>query len=74
MRKEIVYDTLTEKKKKNNFLFVEIKNVWGNELIYPNCTRSKIFCNIAGTKTLSRYIIDKIKDLGFEIKVSTPEL
>ena len=59
---------------KNNILFVEIKNVYGNELIYPKCTQSKIFCNIAGTKTLSREVISKIKYLGYEIKVSTPEI
>lgn len=53
---------------------VILKNVYGNELIYPNCTRSKLFANIAGTKTLSRYTIEKIKAMGYTITITPSTL
>jgi len=53
---------------------VEIKTVYGNEAIYPVCNRSKLFAEIAGTKTLTRDVINKIKALGYEIQVKTPTL
>ena len=48
---------------------VAIKNVYGNELIYPVCDKAKAFAVIAGTKTLQRWVVDNIKLLGYEIKV-----
>ena len=32
---------------------IQIKNVYGNELIYPMCKIGKAFADIAKTKTLS---------------------
>ena len=58
-------------------IFCIIKNVYGKELIYPNCETSKAFARIAGTKTLS---IDNLKNIGaigfyveFEREVSSLE-
>lgn len=48
---------------------VEIKNIYGNEMIYPVCEKSKSFAAISGTKTLSRNNICHIKDLGYSITV-----
>ena len=48
---------------------VAIKNVYGNELIYPVCDKAKAFADIAGTKTLQRWVVDRIKTLGYEIKI-----
>lgn len=53
---------------------VKVKNVYGNEMIYPVCEKGKLFCEISGTKTLTRHIIDKIKKLGYEIDVMTPTI
>ena len=50
---------------------VKIKDVWGQERIYPMCEKGKLFSNIAGSKCLSRFDIEKIKRLGFEIKVQS---
>ena len=48
---------------------VAIRNVYGNELIYPVCDKAKAFADIAGTKTLQRWVLDRIKSLGYKIEV-----
>lgn len=48
-------------------IIVKIKNVYGNEVIYPVCEKAKSFAAIAGTKTLTRNNICHIKDLGYSI-------
>lgn len=46
---------------------VEVKSNYGNEAIYPYCETAKTFADIAGTKTLTRETLKKIKRLGFRI-------
>jgi ATP phosphoribosyltransferase len=53
---------------------VEIKNVYGAEKIYPACNTSKLFADIAGTKTLTRNVLQKIKNLGYSIDVVLAEV
>jgi len=53
---------------------VIIKNVYGNELIYPACETSHRFARLTGTKTLSRYAISVIKTLGYSVEVQAPAL
>ena len=48
---------------------VEIKNVYGNELIYPICSSAKTFADIANTKTLTFETIQLIKKLGYTIEI-----
>lgn len=48
---------------------VELKNIYGIQTIYPACHQSRLFADIAGTKTLTRAAIDKIKKLGFTVTV-----
>lgn len=48
-------------------IFVEIKNVYGNDLIYPACEASRGFARIAGTNTLSEAAIAEIRGLGFTV-------
>lgn len=50
-------------------VLVKIKNVYGNELIYPANDTAKIFADIAGQVTLTRETLKNIKDLGYEIEV-----
>lgn len=52
-------------------LKVTVKNVYGNELIYPACEKASLFCEIAGKKTFTSYEISKIKALGYEFEVVT---
>ena len=49
---------------------VQIKNVYGNELIYPICSNAKTFANIANTKTLTFETIQLIKKLGYTIEIN----
>ena len=49
---------------------VEIKNVYGKELIYPICASAKIFADIADTKTLTFETIQLIKRLGYTIEIN----
>jgi hypothetical protein len=53
---------------------VEIKSVYGNEMIYPACDKARQFAALIGTKTLTRDAIAKIKALGYEIQVKAPTL
>jgi hypothetical protein len=53
---------------------VEIKNVYGAEKIYPACTTSKLFADIANTKTLTRGVLQTIKNLGYSIEIKQPEV
>jgi len=53
---------------------VKIKNVYGNDLVYPICEKSKIFALISGNKTLTDETIQLIKELGYGINVETKSL
>ena len=48
---------------------VIIKNVYGNQLIYPKCDISKAFSNIAKTKTLSIENLKTISSMGYQVEV-----
>lgn len=63
--------------KKNGYMdsiTVSIKNVYGNELIYPVCDKAKLFASLTGKKTLGQNDIDTIKALGFEIYIEQKKL
>lgn len=55
-------------------LEVRIKNVYGNELIYPVNDTAKTFAQLTGAKTLTRQTIDLVVKLGYQIKVEIPTL
>ena len=55
-------------------IIVEVKSVYGNDLIYPVCDDAKTFTVMAGTKTLSPLMITSIKHLGYFIEVKAPNL
>lgn len=46
---------------------VEVRNVYGNELIYPINEPAKIFASLTGNKTLNLADIQRIQQLGFEV-------
>lgn len=48
---------------------VKIKNVYGNETVYPECDKAKTFAKIAGQKTLTAATVAGIKQLGYAILV-----
>jgi hypothetical protein len=53
---------------------VQIKSVYGNEVVYPACPKSLLFASIAGTKTLTRETLECVMRLGFEIRVEAPRV
>lgn len=48
---------------------VTIKCVYGKELIYPVCDKSKLLADLSSTRTFTRRNIDVIKQLGYQITV-----
>ena len=48
---------------------VKIKDVYGCRNIYPVCPAAELFAQIAGTKTLPFWVIDKIKRLGYAVEI-----
>jgi hypothetical protein len=53
---------------------VQIKTVYGNEVVYPACPKALLFATIANTKTLTRETLENIGRLGFEIRVEAPKV
>ena len=53
---------------------VEVKSVYGNDLIYPVSNNAILFAKIAGTKTLSPSVMRTIIGLGYFIEVKSPSL
>lgn len=53
---------------------VEIKNVYGNQSVYPACDTSKLLATLAGTKTFTKNALDTIKRLGYTITVAQPKI
>ncbi len=52
-------------------LYLIKKNVYGNDLIYPNCRLSKAITKLLNTKTLNNKHIDILKnDLNYQILFS----
>lgn len=51
---------------------VEVRSVYGRDLIYPVCEASKVFAAIAGTETLSVPVLRQIMFLGYEVKYQRP--
>jgi len=51
---------------------VTIRDQYGAQVIHPVCNTSKTFAAIAGTKTLTRQVLDQIKALGYAVEVQQP--
>ena len=51
-------------------IIVEKKNVYGNDLYYPVCSKAKAFTKLLETKTLTVHKLKEIRhNLGYEIEV-----
>ena len=47
---------------------VQVRNVYGNALIYPVNQAAQLIANIAGTRTLSRANLAAAQQLGFQVQ------
>lgn len=56
---------------------IKVKAVkqYGNWVYYPVCGKAGLFAQIAGTKTLTSYVLTLIREMGTEVEVQqeTPE-
>ena len=53
---------------------VKLKNVWGNELIYPACDTGYKFTELLRVKTFNHSQVETIKKLGYTFEVETPSI
>ena len=53
-------------------IFVTVSSNYGTESIYPACAQSRLFCELARTKTLTRAALATIKKLGYAVTVQQP--
>lgn len=49
-------------------LVVAVRNVYGNDMVYPINDTAKLFAKIAGTKTLRNETLMYANALGFDIE------
>jgi hypothetical protein len=54
---------------KNMELEIKFKNVYGNDLIYPNCDKSRLICQIMETKTIPNDKLELLKELGYKFNI-----
>lgn len=48
---------------------VALGQQYGQEVIRPACPKAELFCEIAGSKTLTRRLVEQIKRLGYKVEV-----
>ena len=46
-------------------LTIELKTVYGNDLVYPICNKAIKLCQLTNQKTFSKFAINKRKELGY---------
>jgi len=51
----------------NKEIILEVKNVYGNELIYPSCHIANALIKLKDKKTFNRSDLDVFKSLGMNI-------
>jgi hypothetical protein len=54
----------------NTNINVEVRDVYGQTVFYPMCDKAKLFAQIAGTKTLTTDVLNKIRELGYSISAT----
>ena len=54
-------------------ILIEIKNVYGKEVIYPKCEKSTLIAKMLGQKTLTRSNLQYLKEIGFTFKTYNEE-
>lgn len=54
-------------------LLIEVRNVYGNETLYPANKAAETFARIAGTKTLKRETVSLAMTLGYTITWAAPK-
>ena len=72
------YDNLqqeTYKRELDSFeVVVTVKNVYGNELVYPVNDRARMMLNLTGKKTFSKAELEILKKVGYVVKFEAQTL
>ena len=55
-------------------LEVEVKNLYGRDVIYPVCEKSRLLAQLSGNRTLTSEAIAVIKQLGYTFTTTTKEI
>jgi hypothetical protein len=50
---------------------IQIRNVYGNELVYPVCEQAKLFTKLLCVKTFNYHQIETLKQLGYSFEAVT---
>lgn len=53
---------------------VEVKNIYGREVVYPLCQTGQLLAKLSGNKTFTPDTISIIKMLGYSITVKQPTI
>lgn len=53
---------------------VRVVSQYGQRRVFPACPRADLFCEIAGTSTLTERTIKAIKALGYTVNVAQEEV
>ena len=53
---------------------VSVRNVYGNETLYPACKTSLFFCHLAETKTITGDMMRLIRAQGYDVQVEAPTI
>jgi hypothetical protein len=55
-------------------LYVKIKNVFGRELLYPDCQESKFLCELCNSQTITDSMKRILIDNGYKLAVKPQEI
>jgi hypothetical protein len=53
---------------------VTVRNVYGNDLVYPADDQAARFIALLGTKTFNAYHLQHVRALGYEVRVAAGKL
>jgi hypothetical protein len=53
---------------------VEVRDVYGNTLVYPICDTAKLFARIANKTTLNASILNDVVQLGYQVNTASSTL
>lgn len=56
----------------DNNIVVQIKQVYGNDTVYPVCDRAKLFAELLGQKSLTFTDMRIIEAMGFKVTIQQP--
>ena len=56
------------------FITVQVRNVYGNDLVYPMDDTAALFASLVGAKTFNAAQLGKIRALGYAVHVASGTL